>query len=269
MRRVSRWSAPPRRLPVRGAPCSPIAMRSIHLQSSGARSASWQRSPTNGAISPRARSSPTSFTNRLSRSRPQPSSGAAPARCWSGREREPRKLLGFFPARVVERRYGLKLPVLVGWTHPYAPLGTPLVERDAAEPVIAAWLAHLADNPALPGLLLLPLIAEDGPFAAALNATLRRAQMPCCRFCAPPSGAARAARQPRALHRARALAAPAARAAPHRPALADLGALLFTAATGASAIAGAIEDFFVLEASGWKGTAGTAAAYHDEVIAAS
>ena len=61
---------------------------------------------------------------------------------WSGTE--PRKLLGFFPARVNARRYGVKFPVLIGWTHPYAPLGTPLVERDAAEPVIAAWLAHLA-----------------------------------------------------------------------------------------------------------------------------
>ena len=63
---------------------------------------------------------------------------------WSGTN--PRKLLGFFPARIAPRRYGLKLPVLVGWTHPYAPLGTPLVEREAAEPVIAAWLAHLADD---------------------------------------------------------------------------------------------------------------------------
>ncbi|MGC2125719.1 MAG: hypothetical protein WA652_22985, partial [Xanthobacteraceae bacterium] len=52
---------------------------------------------------------------------------------WSGTS--PRQLLGFFPARLSERRYGLRLPVLIGWTHPYAPLGTPLIERDAAEPV--------------------------------------------------------------------------------------------------------------------------------------
>src|ERR1700730_5752472 len=81
--------------------------------------------------------------------------GAGAVLVWSGRE--PRKLLGFFPARIVERRYGLKLPVLVGWTLSSAPPAPPLVEREAAEPVIDAWLAHLADNPALPGLLLLPL----------------------------------------------------------------------------------------------------------------
>ena len=73
---------------------------------------------------------------------------------WSGAS--PRRLLGFFPARIETRRYGVNLPVLVGWTHPYAPLGVPLVEREAAETVIAAWLAHLAADAALPGLVLLP-----------------------------------------------------------------------------------------------------------------
>src|SRR5579862_3170781 len=99
---------------------------------------------------------------------------------WSGTS--PRKLLGFFPGRSEPRRYGLKLPVLVGWTHPYAPLGTPLVERDAAEPVIAAWLAHLADDPELPGLLLLPFLPADGPFAIALESIAARARMPAADF---------------------------------------------------------------------------------------
>jgi hypothetical protein len=47
--------------------------------------------------------------------------------------------------------------------------------------------------------------------------------------------------------------------------LTDLGAPLFTAATDASAIAAAIEDFFALEASGWKGRAGTAAASRENL----
>src|SRR5580692_5468621 len=99
---------------------------------------------------------------------------------WSGTS--PRKLLGFFPGRVEPRRYGLKLPVLVGWTHPYAPLGVPLVEREAAEPVIAAWLAHLADDPNLPGLVLFPYLTTGGAFAAGLDAILQRAQMPVADF---------------------------------------------------------------------------------------
>jgi len=44
-----------------------------------------------------------------------------------------------------------------------------------------------------------------------------------------------------------------------------LGAVAFTAATERSAVAAAIEDFFALEASGWKGKAGTAALFHDDI----
>ena len=130
-----------------------------------------------------ARSSPTSFMSRLSRL-PPPRCSAASAGAvlvWSGTA--PRKLLGFFPARIEARRYGFRLPVLVGWTHPYAPLGTPLVEREAAEPVIAAWLAHIADNPALPGFVLLPLCpAESARSPRHSHTILQRTQMPAADF---------------------------------------------------------------------------------------
>ena len=182
---------------------------------------------------------------------------------WSGTA--PRQLLGFFPARISERRYGLKLPVLVGWTHPYGPLGTPLVDRKAAEPVIAAWLAHIAGDPSLPGLVLMPLLAEDEPFATALGAILRRTQMPCADF-ARHHRALLAPRQDRAhylenaisAHRHRELRRSGRR-------LSDAGALLFTTASEPAAVVASVEDFFAIEASGWKGEAGTAAAHHEEV----
>jgi CelD/BcsL family acetyltransferase involved in cellulose biosynthesis len=182
---------------------------------------------------------------------------------WSGSS--PRRLLGLFPGRIEARRYGFNVPVLVGWTHPYGPFGTPLVDREAAEPVVAAWLAHVAGNPALPGLLLLPLVQEDGPFAALLGAILRRSQMPSADF----------------NHHCRAMLAPAGdRAAYVEQALgarklkelrrigrrlAELGAVLFTAATELEAVSVSVEDFFAIEASGWKGKAGTAAAHHDDI----
>ena len=182
---------------------------------------------------------------------------------WSGTT--PRKLLGFFPARISERRYGLKLPVLVGWTHPYGPLGTPLVEREAAEPVIAAWLSHIAGDPSLPGLVLLPLVAEDEAFAAALGAILGRTQMPCADFArhhrallAPRADHSHYLENALSAHRHRELRRSGRR-------LSDAGALLFTAASEPAAVAAGIEDFLALEASGWKGEAGTAAAYHEEV----
>jgi CelD/BcsL family acetyltransferase involved in cellulose biosynthesis len=182
---------------------------------------------------------------------------------WSGTN--PRQLLGFFPARIAPRRYGLKLPVLVGWTHPYAPLGTPLVEREAAEPVIAAWLAHLADGTELPGLVLLPFLPADGPFATALDAIARRAQMPTADF----NRHERAVLMPRddrltyvertlGQHRHKELRRYVRR-------LADSGAILFTSASEPMPVAAALADFFTLEQRGWKGEAGTAALQHDDI----
>ncbi len=189
--------------------------------------------------------------------------GAGAFLVWSGSAE--RRLLGFFPARIKTRRYGLKLPVLLGWTHPYAPLSVPLVEREAAEPVIAAWLTHLAAHAQLPGLLLLPFLPEEGPFAAALDTVLRRAQMPTADFnrhrrgLLAPGGArlhyvehALGSRRHKELRRL-------------GRRLAEIGAVLVTSATEPARVAAAVEDFFVVEASGWKGRAGTAAADHEDL----
>jgi len=182
---------------------------------------------------------------------------------WS--QTQPRRLLGFFPARIERRRYGFNLPVLVGLTHPYGPLGVPLIAREAAEPVIAAWLAHLAGDAALPGFLLLPFLPEDGAFATMLDTILRRAQMPAADF----NRRRRALLEPsgdRSLYLEQALG--------HRRQkelrrqwrrLSETGAVLVTAATEPAAVAAAIDDFFALEAGGWKGRAGTAAADHDDL----
>lgn len=184
--------------------------------------------------------------------------GAGALLVWSGAL--PRRLLGLFPARIVKRRYGLKLPLLLGWTHPYAPYGTPLVDREAAEPVIAAWLAHLAQNREFPALVLLPFAPVQGAFAAALDAILRRSQTPSAEFNAhtrallAPS-AARSAYLERALggRKFRELRRTVRR-------LGEVGTLSYTTETEPQAIVAALEDFLVLEAGGWKGRGGTAAA---------
>jgi CelD/BcsL family acetyltransferase involved in cellulose biosynthesis len=183
---------------------------------------------------------------------------------WSGTQ--PRRLLGFFPAQKKVRRYGLKLPLLAGWTHSYAPLGTPLVDREAAEPVIAAWLGHLADDASLPDLLLLPLIAEEGPLATMLGAIAKRAQMPYADFSRhrrpllAPGDQDRAHYVERALSRRRQqkLQRDAGR-------LAALGALLFAEASESAAVDAALAEFFRLEADGWKGRGGTAAVQDDDI----
>jgi Acetyltransferase (GNAT) domain len=145
--------------------------------------------------------------------------------------------------------------VLVGWTHPYAPLGAPLVDRELSEPVIAAWLAHVARDPRLPGLVLLPYFPADGELAQALAAVLARRGGRSAAF----------ARHQRALllpgeDRDRYLDEAIAgkkrkELRRQRKRLAESG--IVTA--GSAPIGPALEQFFTLEAGGWKGRAGTAA----------
>src|SRR5579863_1058532 len=190
--------------------------------------------------------------------------GAGALLVWSGAL--PRKLLGLFPARIVKRRYGLKLLLLIGWTHPYAPLGTPLVDCEAAEPVIAAWLAHLAENTALPGLVLLPFMPEHGPFAAALEAILRRTQMPAAEF-NPHTRALLAPNGTRSDYLEHALGGRKYRELRRTVRrLGEAGTLSYTTVTEPAAVSAALEDFLALEASGWKGKAGTAAACDQTLV---
>jgi CelD/BcsL family acetyltransferase involved in cellulose biosynthesis len=170
----------------------------------------------------------------------------------------PRRLVGLLPFRVAARRYAVKLPVLMGWTHPFAPLGTPLVDRDAAAAVAASFLDHVAGDATLPKLVLLPLLDESGPVARALRSAAER------------SGGAHAAfgRHQRAALRPDGDASHYVECAigkkRHkefkrlRRRLAESGPVAFEMARSPAAVAGALRGFFALEAKGWKGAAGTA-----------
>jgi CelD/BcsL family acetyltransferase involved in cellulose biosynthesis len=177
----------------------------------------------------------------------------------------PRRLLGLFPLEVVSRRYGVKLPLAVGWTHPFAPLGTPLVDRDARAGVVAAFLDHIASDDALPKRLLLPLLNESGPVAGALRAALAQGGGASVAFgrhrrAVLRPGADRAGYLERAIGGKR---RKELRRQRHR--LENHGTLSFTVATTPADVAVALGDYLALEAGGWKGRAGTAIAQHPDV----
>jgi CelD/BcsL family acetyltransferase involved in cellulose biosynthesis len=179
----------------------------------------------------------------------------------------PLRLMGFFPARIERRRYGVALPMLVGWTHPYGPLGTPLIDRDAGAAVFSAWLDHLASRPDLPHLLLMPYLPVAGPLAEAFAAAL----------------AERDGKSISLAGHQRALLAPAGTRAHYldhavgakkrkelrrqRKRLAEAGTLKSSTVREPAAMAAALGDFLELEAAGWKGRAGTAARTQDPVRA--
>jgi CelD/BcsL family acetyltransferase involved in cellulose biosynthesis len=175
------------------------------------------------------------------------------------------RLLGLFPARTERHRYAMPWPITVGWINPYAPLGVPLVDREAAEPVLGAWLEYIANH--RPRVLLLPMFPQQGVLASAFDAALARR-----------GGASMAF----AKHE-RALLAPAGeradyleRALPRKKLkelgrqlrrLGDDGGVAWDVARDAAAISTALADFLRLEEAGWKGRAGTAAALSPSIRA--
>ena len=189
--------------------------------------------------------------------------GVAAALVWS--RAAPARLLGFFPGRIERRRYGLGPPVLVGWTHPFAPLGTPLVDRDAGPAVVAAWLDHLAKRADLPRLLLLPYLPTGGAVAQALAAALAARGGKSAEL----GGHQRAVLAPRdggEDYLERAIGTKKRKELRRqRKRLADAGPLASRLVHEGGAVTAALADFLALEASGWKGRAGTAARSDDAV----
>ena len=173
----------------------------------------------------------------------------------------PRRLVGLWPLRVARRRYGVPLPLLEGWTHPFAPLGAPLIDRHAADAVLAAWFARLSADRSLPAHVLQPFMPNEGPLAAAFDRAV--APHPQERFAIH----ARAVLRPQPEH-APALALDSRKRKElrrQRRRLEDHGPLQDVAATSPEAVAAALADFLTLEAAGWKGRAGTAAAIDPRV----
>jgi CelD/BcsL family acetyltransferase involved in cellulose biosynthesis len=164
-----------------------------------------------------------------------------------------RGLVGLLPGRVEGIHAFRPVPTFVAWVHPFAPLCTPLVDRETAPAVIPALMAALPALEGAPRLALFPLLAEDGPVARLIAAQLAR------------GGQAPARVAP---HRRAALMPGAAEAGPsggrskewrrQRRRLAELGTLARETVIGTEGVAEALADFLELEARGWKGRARSA-----------
>jgi CelD/BcsL family acetyltransferase involved in cellulose biosynthesis len=189
--------------------------------------------------------------------------GAGAVLVWS--RTTPTRLIGLFPARIA-RRYGM-MTALTGWTHPYAPFGVPLVDRDEADAAVTAFLDHIEANPKFPRLVMLPLIARDGPFAAMLTRVLLRHGGALAHFgeharamLAPTAGRLRyldhavGGKKHKELRR-------------QRRRLLEKGLLKVVSASTADDIPRGLSDYLALEAAGWKGRTGSAARQSTNICA--
>jgi CelD/BcsL family acetyltransferase involved in cellulose biosynthesis len=177
--------------------------------------------------------------------------GASALAAWS----DASGLIGLVPVISIWRACKIPLPALVS-ADPYGTLCTPLLDRDVAEDAVAGILQQARQAGA--HALMLRDTALDGAAMKAFTKVLRRDGMAPIvlqshvRACLDASGDAEevlrdalGAKKLKELRR-------------QRNRLAELGALDFEVARTAAEMAGAVETFLTLEASGWKGKRGTA-----------
>jgi CelD/BcsL family acetyltransferase involved in cellulose biosynthesis len=167
--------------------------------------------------------------------------------------RDGERLLGIVPGRVEGLAAGRPVSTFVGWTHAYAPLSTPLLDREAAKDVIGCVRRALRKLPGKPRLILDPMVSEDGAVARLRAAELAEEGISVSRF-DPHQRAMLRCRHPLASISGGRLK----ELRRQRRRLGELG-VLARRVIARPEVAAAIEAYLALEARGWKGKAGGAA----------
>lgn len=153
------------------------------------------------------------------------------------------------------------VPIMRTWSNPFGPLGTPLVDHDDPEGVIADFFTLLArPRLKLPQVFVLPEVRLDGPFAAILSTfaasrnltlvTTGQSERPFLQSTLEGDEYLKQALRPHHLREFRRL----------RRRLSELGRLEHHVARNAGEIRLGVEAFLSLEAAGWKGRERTAMA---------
>lgn len=161
-----------------------------------------------------------------------------------------RRLIGLLPLKTHDSQMlGRTAHV---WRHPYAAFGAPLLDSAHATAALNAVLDHLAQSPSAPTALALDTLDRTGPMMNLLSQVVaaRGGQMATIATYArasltSASGAGEKTKNDKELRRL-------------RRRLGEQGTLTFSLATTYEEIRSATEEFLLLEASGWKGRAGSA-----------
>ncbi|WP_102960879.1 GNAT family N-acetyltransferase [Mangrovicella endophytica] len=140
------------------------------------------------------------------------------------------------------------------WTHPFGPLGTILVDADDPDGTLASLFETLArPDLRMPDVLILPDLRVGEPMADALLRVAAANGLPVVRTAATDR-AAMVKGPDAATYLDRALSPKRRRdAARQRRILERRGEVTFEIAREPDAVRHALEEFLVLEASGWKG----------------
>ncbi len=167
------------------------------------------------------------------------------------------RLVGLLPGRVEGISSGRAVPMFVAWTHPFAPLSSPLLDRDTAADAISALIASMSTLPGAPKAALFPYLPEANVAARliALDAATKgqavtrlniHARAALLRIDDEPLSMV-SPRKRKELGR-------------QRRRLAEMGHLEYIVSSEPRDIRAAVADFIALEERGWKGRSGSAAA---------
>ncbi len=171
---------------------------------------------------------------------------------WRPKSRSPRQhLIGCFPVTLAT---DIGAPLLRGWVHPQISAGAPLVDAENARIAVSAFLAWVAASKGRPVGVLFPRLPVEGRFAVLLREVLaengrapalfsehQRAMLPLV----GETDRGLSSKKKKELRR-------------QYRRLSETGELVWSSATETADIRAAIERFVALEATGWKGKAGTA-----------
>ncbi len=171
----------------------------------------------------------------------------------------PGRVCGLFPF-TLSRRWGVPVTAGVAFIHPYAMSSAPLVDPDGAGATVAAFLRWLERGEGAPAAWLFRFLPQDGPLKDALDEALAESDMLVRTYArydravldGPQIDLAdfEATLSPKRYREYRRL----------RRKLGEHGAVTVTRAVEPDDVQAAIEEYLALEASGWKGRRGTAAA---------
>jgi len=171
--------------------------------------------------------------------------------------RDGTRLKGLVPGRIEGLAAGRPFATFVGWTHAYAPLSTPLIDRDAAKEVVGSVLAALPALPGRPRLILYPFVNEDGAVARLRAGELARRGIPVAYFGIHERAMLRPVASRDALASISGSRLKELRRQRRR--LSEAGTLDRRTVTAGPEVRAAIDAYLALEAGGWKGKSGGAA----------
>ena len=182
-------------------------------------------------------------------------SGAKVLLAWDKHDRT--RLIGLMPVVSGWQALGLPLPLLVAW-QPYTRLTTPLLDAECAEEAAAALIEAACEAGAR--ALLHIDYAPNGAASQALNTTLAARDLIPRVFRVRDRAILDATQEPDAMLYDALGAKKLKELRRQHNRLEDSGDVKFDVATSPADVATALDQFLALEASGWKGTRGTAMA---------